>query len=110
MPLLEGQPVNSAGHLQTAIGWGELRERYDVDGFTITIDDHDEAERLVEQNPHLSFADDQPPETDDEPARATATTDGVEFDGDGSATCEVVVQSTGEVCGRDRPCRYHGDE
>jgi hypothetical protein len=108
MPLLEGQPVQSAGHLQSVVGWGELRERYDVDGFTVRVDDPDEAERLVAENPHLSFADAPEPTVDDGPERATATTDGVEFDGE-SDTCEA-VKTDGEVCGRDLPCHYHDNE
>lgn len=41
--------------------------------------------------------------------RAAAIADavgGTVADGDDTGTCRV-VKSDGEVCGRDRPCRYH---
>jgi hypothetical protein len=42
-------------------------------------------------------------------ADAVADSLGVTVDGEDSGTCDA-VKSDGEVCGRELPCPYHGDE
>lgn len=75
---------------------------FDGDGYAGPVDD-DDATIIEAMHSHVSVVW-EPADSDATPGVDPSETGSQ--DGD-SGTCEEIVESTGEVCGRDLPCPYH---